>query len=210
MDISRRVRHMLLTFALLPPLSGVAVQPMMLVKSQAQGGHTGFSISQSSGRVVDCLTIPFSEDGAPNRVEVRQNRVSEGPPYSVYFIAGWPDSPKTVAEYPGAEPSPPDMFFAGANLILEWVAGDRPVIQAFHIVRGGVNLIFERGARAGFEYWGNMILQNNAAIGTDGNYHATTTKLWQWDNKQYKLVATVPYDQRLYVLAKLESEGKSK
>ncbi|MGH9397267.1 MAG: hypothetical protein ACRD18_10515 [Terriglobia bacterium] len=84
------------------------------------------------------------------------------------------------------------------------------MIQVFQPINGGAKLVFERGARTGFEYWGNVILQNNAAIGTDGNYHATATKLWRWDGAKYDLLATVPYKQRLEALAKLEHEATKK
>lgn len=198
--------------ALLMAPSGLRGGPtaVSLLPLHAQGRHVDRGAPEPGGKVVDCLTLLPAEGGIPNRVEVRKNDGSTGPPYSVYFIADWPDSPKTVAEFKGLSPSPPDMFFAGPNLILEWVAGDRPVMQAFQPVKGGAKLVFERGARAGFEYWGNMILQNNAAIGRDGNYHPTTTAVWQWNGNQYKLLTTVPYAGRLNALAGLEGEAGSK
>lgn len=76
------------------------------------------------------------------------------------------------------------------------------------MVKGGAKLVFNEGARGGFEYWHDVILRNDAAIGADGNYHATRTKLWRWDGERYKLLATVPYGQPLRELARLEAESK--
>jgi hypothetical protein len=210
MGATSQAWQLALALALLLPLSVAAgaVRPMAMRKMQVCGRPAEPSASQSAARLVACLTFFPSEEGVPDRVEVRENRGSAGPRYSLYFIVGWPDWPKTAAKYPGYSPVPPDIFFSGANLIAEWVAGDRPVIQVFHIVKGGAKLVFERGARAGFEYWGDTILQNDAAIGADGNYHATTTKLWRWDGERYKLLATVPYGRRLFELGVLEQQRK--
>jgi len=100
-----------------------------------------------------------------------------------------------------------DIFWVTKDVVAsEWVGGDRPVVEVFHLVENGARMVFNEGARAGFEFWHTTILLNDAAMGTDGNYQATTTQIWKWDGNQYKLVTTVPYNRRIEALAKLSDE----
>jgi hypothetical protein len=210
MDGGSATRHLAMIWLLLFLFCGRGAPALTqtVPRAETKVGHAGRGPLLSRGRLVECASLVPTEEGMPDRIEVRENSKSAGPAYTVYFVAGWPASPTVLTEYPGFSPSPPQILFAGSNLILEWVAGDRPVIQAFRLVKGGAKLVFNEGARGGFEYWHEVILQNDAALGADGNYHATTTKLWGWDGERYKLLATVPYGQRLRELARLEAESK--
>lgn len=210
MDIKRTARLVSVisvlvvsTFCTLTPL----LQAVPLQKAQPVSRGT----TQPS-HIIGCLPLFPSTDEAPNRVEVRQNANSTGPSYTVYFIGGWPNTPKTLYRYFEYWAGLVDMFFAGGrnNLVIEWEAGDRPVVQVFHLDANGARLVFSKGSRGGAEYWGGVILLDDAAIGSDGNYHFTATELWQWNGNQFKLVATVPYAQRLEALAKLEHKGTKK
>lgn len=157
-------------------------------------------------RIVACQPLDSQVAGEPDRVVVKQKFTGTAPVFGaqVDFVAGWPDSPKTVQVF-RVQYLFNDMFFQpGGVLITEWMAGDRPVVEAFHLRKGGAKLVFSRGSRAAPEYWDNSILINNAALAADGNYRNTTTEIWHWDGERYRLVATVPYSDRLKALAKLE------
>ncbi len=122
---------------------------------------------------------------APDRVVVKQNFVRGGAVFGaeVDFIAGWPGSPRRVQAF-RVPYLLNDMFFQlDGNLVTEWVGGDRPVVEVFHVGQGGVRLVFKHGSRAGPEYWDSSILINNAAIESDGNYHNTTTEIWKWEGR---------------------------
>ncbi len=161
-------------------------------------------------RTVACQMLGAVAGTAPDRVVVKQNFVRGGAVFGaeVDFIAGWPGSPCRVQAF-RVPYLLNDMFFQlDGNLVTEWVGGDRPVVEVFHVGQGGVRLVFKHGSRAGPEYWDSSILINNAAIESDGNYHNTTTEIWKWEGRSYRLLATVPYRQRLEALARLEGKGE--
>jgi hypothetical protein len=161
-------------------------------------------------RIIACLSLGDPpREGVPDKVVVLENPIpSKEPLFEIRFIENWRTSPRVVFVY-SESVTFNDFFLEGSDLLVtEWVGGDRPIAEVFHLVEGGAKLVFNEGARGGFEYWHEVILQNDAALGADGNYHATTTKLWGWDGERYKLLATVPYGQRLRELARLEAESR--
>lgn len=178
--------------------------------------HTGAHPSETTDpgltmRVVACQGLGPPGSKGINRVVVKQNFIGDGSVSGaqVDFIAGWPGSPKTVKVFTNAYGFN-DMFFEPDVLVTEWVAVDRPVVEAFHVGKGGVKLVFSKGARGGFDYWNNVIMPINAALGADGNYHPTTVDLWEWDGEEYRLLETVPYDKRLEALARVAHEPGTK
>ncbi|MGH9396819.1 MAG: hypothetical protein ACRD18_08205 [Terriglobia bacterium] len=186
----------------------------LLGQSTKQPSHTSGSASPEGwgrSQTVGCLYVLESPLGVPNRVVVKENPAAPRRPlFEVYFIGGWPDSPRTLLVRPEGYTFV-DMFLVpGRILVTEWAAGDRPVVQAFRLVKGGAEVVFNQGARAGFEFWNNTILQSNAAIGPDGNYHTTTTQIWEWKGQQYQSVGTVPYAERLGALTRLSHEAENK
>lgn len=155
-------------------------------------------------REVACGTLVAGSQGGIDRIVVKaelyQEAILSG---EVDFIADWPKAPKTVQVF--REPwGFADMFLdVAGNIVTEWVAGDRPVVEVFHVINGRAARVFSRGARAGFDFWRDTILVNNAALGADGNYRDTTTEIWRWNGAAYKLIATVSHGQRLEALARL-------
>jgi hypothetical protein len=154
--------------------------------------------------VVACRALPGGTPGGVDwvaiRAELYQGGMLNG---EVDFVADWPRSPKTVQTF-GEGWGFLGMFFDTAgNVVTEWGAADRAVVEVFHVANGRAAMVFSHGARAGFEYWRDAILVNNAALGKDGVYHSTTTDIWRWNGTAYKLIATVPYKTRLEALARL-------
>lgn len=189
-------------------LAALALTATLLIPSRL------WSLAGTNGdfAVVGCQSLaPHAGPNAPDRVVIKQ-KLFRGLPVmgaEVEFVSISMSQPKTLRTFQTPYLFNDVFFQPGGILVTEWVAGDRPVTEAFHFGAGGVDMIFNKGARGGFEYWHNVILRTGAAIGSDGNYHSTTTQLWQWDGRQYKLVATVPYNQRLKALAKLQREAKN-
>lgn len=154
----------------------------------------------------------FMPAGFPNLVDVKWL-----PPSSpvrgiceIDFISDWPASPKTLLTYPegysfiGASTAGPDL------LMTSWSAADSGVFQVFQLMKGGARLVLDKSGWAAIEYWHSTVLVSESAKGPNGEYHYTTTGLWQWNGKQYNLAATVPYSRRLEALARLEHEAKKK
>jgi hypothetical protein len=157
-------------------------------------------------RAIACAALLFNVPNGLDRIVVKAEFLPTG--YAgggeVDFVADWPRAPRTLQVF-----TIPTYFFGGmffdtaGNVITEWVAGDRPVVEVFHVENGRATLVFSDGARAGFDFWRDAILVNNAALGKDGSYHSTTTEIWRWNGTAYKLIATVPYKTRLEALARL-------
>jgi hypothetical protein len=157
-------------------------------------------------RVVSCDTLMLSIPHGLDRIVAKAKFVNRGPVGGgeIDFIAGWPNSPRTLQVFRIPAYLFGDMFWEPRrNLVTEWVAGVRPVVDVFHVANGRAALVFSHGSNGGFEYWDDAIVRNNAALGPDGRYHYTTSDIWRWNGTEYKLIATLPYRQRVEALAKL-------
>jgi hypothetical protein len=229
MDTNDRVA--VIALALMLTVSGTlsAMQRDTASKAWEAMPPSALSATQPSGRLLACLTWEASKEGAPDRVEVRcgqgsmtvgcasggatdqvelrKNPAPVGPSYNVYFIGGWPDSPKTLSTYPEEWAGLLNLYWGGGedNLVIEWVAGDRGVIQVFHLGKGGARLVLDEGPRGGFEVWHDAILLYDAALGVDSRYHCTATEIRRWDPKEavYRRWGKVPCGQTIDALKTL-------
>jgi len=188
--------------------SGVAIgQPSHLLKAHPHVRRPNPGPGWDRPQVLQCLYLGEPTHGLPNRILVKENPVSwKAPIFELDFITDWPAAPRTLLVYPEGY-SFIDAFMLDDDILISfWSAADTGVMQAFHLVKGGATMVFEKSRWGTVETWHSTILLDESAIGSDGNYHYTTTQIWQWTGKQYKLAGTVPYHKRLEALAKLSHE----
>lgn len=132
-------------------------------------------------------------------------------PTHLIFAVGSPGHLKTLFDYascdwlqymlPGGD---------GSTVITEWETGSAIMTRVFELTSGGARLVLERGTHLPPEFILGGILINAGWVPVDGRCcTAARTEIWTWAGNQYRLTATVPFDERYEALATLE-HGASK
>lgn len=96
----------------------------------------------------------------------------------------------------------------GSAVITVWQTGSAFMTRVFRLSADHASIQLERGTHLPPEFTLDGILLNKGWVSTHGRCcTASKTEIWIWTGIKYKLVATVPFDQRYDALGKLEHES---
>lgn len=94
----------------------------------------------------------------------------------------------------------------GSVLITVWESGSAVWTRAFRLTPTAVSMVLDRGAHFAPELTADAILIDTGWVPGPSNsdyYHPNRAEIWTWTREKYRLVTTVPFDQRYEALAKL-------